>query len=146
MDWLIRWALGVLTLLSTTPSEPAYWRVVVERLDAVRAAAFESNNADMLRGVYGADSPLLPADQSVQDEYARRRLEIDGMRMRISQIKVLGHAPGRAQLAIVDQLGPTRVRTSGGPWRTLPADRPTRHVVRLRLEESGWRIISVQTQ
>ncbi len=146
MDWLIRWALGVLTLLSTSPSQPDYWLAVVERLDAVRAAAFESNNVDMLRSVYGANSPLLHADQLVRSDYARRGLEIDGMRMRISRIKVLEHAPGHARLAVLDQLGPTRVRTAGGPWRTLPTDQPTRHVMRLRLEESGWRIISVQTQ
>lgn len=146
MDWLIVWAIVMLTGAAATPDDSDHWRVVLAHLDEARAGAFTDADVSGLDAVYPAGSELQQQDRDLLGSYRERGLTLDGMHMRVRSLEVLDRTATSARLSVVDQLGPTRVRTADGHWRELPSDRPTRRIVTLELTAAGWRITSAQTQ
>ena len=130
-------------------SEPAYapdearWASVLRTLDAARARAFVRSDPSLLDHVYAPGSAVRRADAGLIKTYARRGLHLDAVPMRVRVVGVADRTDRRVRLRVVDRLGRVRVRKDAGPWRTLPDDRPSEHLISLRRVDAGWRIIAI---
>jgi len=117
--------------------------LVLGGLDAARAQAFVSGDAQRLREVY-VDARAASADVEVLQSYEERGLRLDGMLLVRKSCRVLDRSERRVTLDVVDRLGPTTVWTANGHHRDLPRDHPTRRVVVLAQTGVGWRIAAVR--
>jgi hypothetical protein len=117
--------------------------LVLGGLDAARAQAFVSGDAQRLREVY-VDAHAAGADIEMLHSYDERGLRLDGMLLVRESCRVVGRSERRLTLDVVDRLGPTTVRTADGHRRDLPRDRPTRRTVMLTMTADGWRVATVR--
>lgn len=142
MDW---WAILVAVTLSQALAGPAdsRWPAVLEGFDAIRSQAFEESRSELLESVYTEDSVLLRRDKALLDSYVQRGVEIDRMRLKLIEARVVTATSRRAVLSVVDQLAEARIRLSDGTVRELPRDQPTRRIIELSLTPQGWRISAV---
>lgn len=135
MEWL---TIVLVLAVSRTGALPP--GDVLGALDTARSVAFEKGRPELLDHVYLPDSALLRDDRALIDSYERRGVDIERMRMRLLDAKVVESGPDRVRLDVTDRLGESRVRLRDGTVRELPRDQPTRRVVELTLTEDGWRI------
>ncbi|UPK73446.1 hypothetical protein MU582_13475 [Nocardioidaceae bacterium SCSIO 66511] len=143
--------LTLVLLVGCAPasSEPAHapddarWASVLRTLDAARARAFVRGDPSLLDRVYAPGSAVRRADADLIEKYARRGLHLDAVPMRVRDVEVAARTDGRVRLRVVDRLGRVRVREDAGPWRTLPDDRPSEHLIALRRVDAGWRITAI---
>lgn len=117
--------------------------LVLGGLDAARAQAFVSGDAQRLREVY-VDEDAADTDMKVLDSYGERGLRLDGMLLVRESCQVVGRSGRRLTLDVVDRLGPTTAQAADGHRRDLPRDRPTRRTVVLIETEHGWRVAAVR--
>ncbi len=117
--------------------------LVLDALDERRAHALEHDDPDALARVYPPGSPLLAADRAVLDAYRERGLRLRGGGVERLACRTTREHAGRYEVDVVDRLAETTVETPDGR-RTLPRDRPTRHVVTLAWTPDGWRVERVR--
>jgi hypothetical protein len=118
--------------------------LVLGGLDAVRAEAFVTADADRLRDVY-VDGRAARADADVLRSYRERGLRLGGMVLVRESCRVAERSRNRVTLDVVDHLGPTWVFTADGRRRDLPRDRPTRRTVALERVGDVWRVAAVES-
>ncbi|HJR39290.1 MAG TPA: hypothetical protein VJ819_12995 [Nocardioidaceae bacterium] len=116
---------------------------VLHDWDRARARAYAAGDADGLRALYTPGSSAGTADVAILASYTRRGLRVEGMRMQLLALEVLGHRPGRWRLRVTDRLhGAVAVDASGVRLR-LPRDQASIRVISLRRTRGGWRVAAV---
>lgn len=138
---------------SLSPSVPASydeyvassrWGDVLERLDRRRERAWHLGDVHLLQGVFTSGSPAFSRDATMLRGYLRRGLRVDRVSLQLHSVLVVDVGRGLARLDVVDQLGPAVARDGVGHRVALPADQPTRQLLRLRRTAQGWRISGVR--
>ena len=119
--------------------------LVLGGLDATRTQAFVSGDRHRLSDVY-VDEHAAGADAAVLDAYRERGLRLEGMWLVRESCRVTDRSRHRVTLDVVDRLGPTSVRMTGGQHRDLPRDRPTRRTVALERVGDVWRVAAARAQ
>jgi hypothetical protein len=119
------------------------WSAILARLDQRRERAYAASDATRLREVYVRRSPVLRHDLSMLRAYRDRGVRLDGVRLRVLDVRLVDRAGPYARLRIVDRLDRATAYTSQGTVR-LPRDRATARVVVLRAGAGGWRIAAVR--
>ncbi|HLR83450.1 MAG TPA: hypothetical protein VK059_00795 [Nocardioidaceae bacterium] len=119
------------------------WASVLQRLDDRRERAYVRGDPSLLDRVYVRGSAVRRADTRLLRAYVRRGLHVEAVPMRLRDIEVVSRRDRRVRLRVVDRLGVVRVRHAGGPWRALPADQPTEHVITLYRAGDDWRIARI---
>jgi hypothetical protein len=137
MDWI--WVVLV-AIRALSPAPDDEWATTLTGLDRVRAEAFATAAPDRLAEVYVTGSRGEREDAATIASYARRGGRVAGAELRIVSCRVVRSTADRAQLEIVDRLGPARVVWDDGTSTALPRDRPSRRLVTLQRTAEGWRI------
>jgi eukaryotic-like serine/threonine-protein kinase len=123
---------------------PVSWRDVVERLEKLRAAAFDTADAAVLRSVYLPASAALRADAAHLAELSARGLHARGLAPSVEAVTVRARSATEVLLVVVDALGGYELVDSAGRVVATVAPRSSRRVVlRLRPLAGGWRIAEV---
>lgn len=120
------------------------WGDVLERLDRRRERAWRLGDVHLLQGVFTSGSPAFSRDATMLRGYLRRGLRVDRVSLQLHSVLVVDVGHGLARLDVVDQLGPAVARDGVGHRVALPADQPTRQLLRLRRTAQGWRISGVR--
>lgn len=115
---------------------------VLHAWDDRRAAAWSAGDVAALRDLYTPGSAAGRADAAMLRAWTRRDLLVSGLRMQLLVVVVRDRAPSRLVLDVTDRLV-GGVTEPGG--LALPRDRPSRHVVTLRVVAGEWRVSSVST-
>jgi hypothetical protein len=124
---------------SAEPSSPADWLTVLDRLDAVRARAYEQGDLVLLRQVY-APGPNLTADTSQLGRLTATGDTVSGVRHRLRVTSVTAAETGRARLRVIQAL-PASVRLHAGePVATVPGTADTITLIDLVRTPDGWRL------
>ncbi|GAB3195225.1 hypothetical protein GCM10027062_01700 [Nocardioides hungaricus] len=113
---------------------------VLDRWDEQRAAAWATGDVAALRALYTPGSSAGRRDAAMLREWSARGLRVDGLRMQLIDVDVRRRTPDRLVLAVTDRLA-GGVAEPGG--LALPWDRPSRHVVTLRVVAGEWRVSAV---
>jgi hypothetical protein len=125
------------------PDRAPDWPAILARLDQRRERAYAASDATRLREVYVRRSPVLRHDLSMLRAYRDRGVRLDGVRLRVLDVRLVDRAGPYVRLRIVDRLDRATAYTSQGTVR-LPRDRATARVVVLRAGAGGWRIAAVR--
>ncbi len=120
------------------------WGDVLERLDRRRERAWRVGDVHLLQGVFTSGSPAFNRDATMLRSYLRRGLRVDRVSLRLHTVVVVDVGHRCAQLNVIDQLGAAVARDGMGHRVALPADQPTRQLLRLRRTAQGWRISGVR--
>lgn len=107
---------------------------VLRAWDEHRSEAWASGDVAGLRSLYTAGAAAGRADAAMLRAWEERGLRVTGMEMQLLSVQVRRRTADRLVLDVVDRL-------VGGAH--LPADRPTRHVVTLRVVAGEWRVAGV---
>jgi hypothetical protein len=114
---------------------------VLRGWDEARAAAYASGSVRALRELYVGAAGA--GDVRLLRSYLRRGYRVEGMRMQLLAVEVLGHGPGTWRLRVTDRLA-GGVAVGNGERLTLPRDRASTRTVRLVRDGSGrWQVASV---
>jgi hypothetical protein len=117
---------------------------VLAHWDRRRAHAYATGDVAALRALYVRGSAAGTADVAMLRSYTRRGLRVEGMRMQLLGVQVLGRGRQRWRLRVTDRLhGAVAVGT--GHRLPLPRDRASTRVVTLRLGGGSWKVVSVVT-
>jgi hypothetical protein len=141
MDWL--WVL-IAAVRAVSPAPEDEWATRLSQLDGVRAEAFATKDPSALDGVYVRGSQALRADVATIADYRNRGGRVVGADLRVISCRVLAASSSRAQLEVVDRLGPARIVWADGATMELPRDEPSRRVITLVRTTEGWRIAGAQ--
>jgi len=115
---------------------------VLHRWDLARSRAYAAGDVADLRSLYAAGSAAGTTDVRLLRSYRERGLRVEGLRMQVLAVDVLGHGPGRWRLRVTDRL--TGAAAVGKRVRVpLPRDEASTQVVTLRLIDGSWRVSSV---
>jgi eukaryotic-like serine/threonine-protein kinase len=121
------------------------WGPVLEQLYAARARAFAAADEAALAGVYAPAAPGGAADARLVRALAAAGRTAEGVRHRVTAVDVVHADADRAELRVVDSLGPYDVRDAAG---TVVARRAGRAAavqrVRLQRTDDGWRLLDVR--
>jgi hypothetical protein len=121
------------------------WTPVLEELYAARARAFAAADETALAGVYAPAAPGGAADARLVRALAAAGRTAEGVRHQVTAVDVLAAETDRAELRVVDILGPYDVRDDAG---AVVARRPGRgeaaHRVQLARTADGWRLVEVR--
>ena len=129
---------------SAGAQEPADWAAVLDGLNAVRAQAFASGDADVLRRVYVPGSDGLVADLRLLGQLSASGRTAAGVRHVLGEVEVLTAGADRTRLRMVDTLPAYDVRDAEGAVVARAAGRGERsQVVELALTPGGWRLVSL---
>lgn len=110
--------------------------------DAARARAWGSGDAEALRALYTASSPVAGADVAMLRQWQRRDLRVTGMRTQVLRVSVRASAADRMVLEVTDRLaGAVAVRD--GTRVPLPRDRVSTRLVALVHTHGRWRVAAV---
>jgi hypothetical protein len=122
----------------------AFWRTVIERLDADRSAAFAHGDAGALTRVYVAGSEPARADAHRIADLARVGTRATGVRHVVVSVRVESVTRARARVLLTDRMPAYRVVDTRGAVRSRVGPRGSR-TVRLDLVPvpGGWRIAAV---
>ena len=122
------------------------WRTVLDGLDAARAEAFSSGDAEQLRAVWGPGSASLRADTAALTRLTEQGHRAAGLRHRVESVEV-ERGDARAQsvvLRVVDVLEEHEVRDgSGAVVQRTAARSAASWRVDLVMTPDGWRLSSV---
>jgi hypothetical protein len=155
MTWRLRWrgrttAAAVLLVAATATAsgataepgaaEPEGLRVL-HAWDASRAAAWTAGDATRLRRLYVPGSSAGAADLRALRAYAARDVRVTNLQTQVFSARLLRRTPTRIRIEVVDRV----VGAVSTPARclALPAERPARRVVDLRLLAGRWRVAAV---
>jgi len=136
---------------SVSPDEPRtrtrgqarHWARVLDRLDRLRSRAFERLRPSMLRRVYRCGSAVLRHERAVLDDYRDRGVRLLGVRLRLTDVRLLSASASKVTVRVVERLGSTSAVV--GPRRVqLPVDAPTSRLLHLVRSAGGWRIAAAR--
>ena len=136
---MIDWLLVLVSVLG--PADPGC--LVLDALDEHRARALEHDDPAALARVYPDGSGLRSADERPLAAYRARGLRLHGARVEQLECRTTDERPGVYVVDVVDRVAGASARGPDGT-RTLPRDRPTRHVVELHHQDDGWRVVTVR--
>ncbi|HYF72663.1 MAG TPA: hypothetical protein VD864_07565 [Nocardioides sp.] len=126
----------VAAILALGPAPPD-GAEVLHAWDDRRSAAWAAGDVAALRSLYTPGSAAGRADVAMLRAWGARGLRVEGLRMQLLAVETRRRTPDRLVLAVTDRL-------AGGvamPGRLpLPRDRPSRHVLTLRLAAGEWRV------
>lgn len=141
MDWL--WVL-IAAVRAVSPAPEDQWATRLTQLDEVRAEAYATTDAGLLRRVYVRGSRALAADAATIADYRARGGRVVGADLRVISCRVLAASSSRARLDVIDQLGPARIVWADGSATALPRDEPSRRVITLVRTTEGWRVAGAE--
>lgn len=122
----------------------ARWAAVLRQLDARRDRAWRTGRPGRLGQVFLSRTAPWYADRAALRGYLARGYTVTGTRMRFWDVEVLSRTAYTVMLRVADRLSQVSVRGRDGALSRLPHDRPTRHVLTLRLAPDGWRISAIR--
>ena len=136
---------------SVSPDEPRtrtrgqarHWARVLDRLDRLRSRAFERLRPSMLRRVYRCGSAVLRHERAVLDDYRDRGVRLLGVRLRLTDVRLLSASVSKVTVRVVERLGSTWA-VFGSRRVLLPVDAPTSRVLHLVRSGGGWRIAAAR--
>ena len=114
---------------------------VLHAWDEQRADAWAAGDAPALRALYTPGSETGGRDVTMLRAWTSRGLRVDGLRVQLLDVAVRRRTPDRLVLALTARLAGGVAEPLGLP---LPRDRPSRHVVVLRLVDGAWRVSAVR--
>jgi hypothetical protein len=125
------------------------WRMVLTQLASARAAAFAApDGASPARAALATvdvpGSPAHAADVATLADLRRRGLHASGLRLTVLQASVRERSSSAVILLVRDQLAAYQLLNAEGlVVRRQPARSGADHVVELRKQADGWRIVRV---
>lgn len=114
---------------------------VLHGWDEQRADAWAAADVPALRALYAPGSVAGRRDVAMLRAWSARGLRVDGLRTQLLDVDVRRRTPDRLVLAVTDRLAGGVAEPAG---LALPRDRPSRHVVVLRVVEGEWRVSAVR--
>ncbi|MGI8534924.1 MAG: protein kinase domain-containing protein [Mycobacteriales bacterium] len=136
------------TGVASTAAAPD-WALILDGLDAARAAAFATADQRALSAVWAPGSPGLAADTAAVQDLAADGHTAHGLRHSVQAIEVLAFddmatTGGVARLKVADVLAEHEIRDAAGSVVRRGAARgETEWLVELVQTPSGWRLVSV---
>ncbi len=118
---------------------------MLARLDASRERAWRKGSTALLEQVYAVGAPELRLDRAHLRAYLARGLRVEGVSLTFRRLRVVERGDNHVRLRVVDRLGPLEATTTDGRVRSLPADRPTEHLIDLTRERGEWRVARIVT-
>ena len=130
------------------PSPPAAaepdWPVLLDQLDAGRAAAFAAGDVAGLARVWAPGSAGLTGDTVLLEELVAKGRTASGLRHEVRALEVLDSRADAARLRVVDVLAAYEVRDAAGAVVSRAAERgEAAYSVELVRTTSGWRLVQV---
>lgn len=121
------------------------WRVVLDQLDAARAAAFASADPTRLLAVYAPTSPLLAADRTALERLRAAGRRARGVRHAAQVVSASSYDETSVVLRVVDVLAAYDVVDGDGHLleRTVARGAAT-FVVTLVRADAGWRLLGLR--
>lgn len=126
----------ILALALTSP--PAE---VLHAWDERRASAWAAGDATALRALYTPGSSAGRRDVAMLRAWSARGLRVDGLAMQLLSVDLRRRTPDRLVLDVTDRLAGGVAAPIG---LALPRDRPTRHLVTMRVVAGEWRVSAVR--
>lgn len=127
----------MLPLILTLAVSPV---AVLHAWDEQRAHAWAAADAPSLRALYAPGSEAGRRDVVMLQAWSARGLRVDGLRTQLLDVDVRRRTPHRLVLAVTDRLVGGLAEPTG---IALPRDRPSRHVVVMRVVDGAWRVSAV---
>ena len=120
------------------------WAVVLDRLDASRAAAFAAGSPSRLDRVYVPGSPAQRRDRAALRRLARAGLRADGLRLDTVALRVLRTSATTVRLQVTDVLAAHRLVDGEGAVVQERAGRgEATWAVALRRVDGRWLVYDV---
>jgi len=125
----------------TPPAEPAErrWVVVLDRLDSVRAQAYERGDAALLARVY-LPGRHLRADTAQLAEFTSAGDTARGVRHRLGPLDVLAVSVDHVRVRVVQSLPPSQRLHAGHVVAVIPGTPATTVLADLVATRAGWRL------
>ena len=127
---------------TATPTDEAGWRAVLEQLYQRRATALVDGTADLLDGVYTADSPLGAEDTAWLEELTVSGADLQSFSPRVlavTGVQVLPDGSG-ATVQLVDEVPGYALRGADGTHQDVAARGGAAVALTLARTPDGWRI------
>ena len=128
----------MLPLILTLAVSPV---AVLHAWDDQRADAWAAADVSALSALYTPGSAAGRRDVAMLRAWTARGLRVHGLRTQLLDVQVRRRTPERLVLAVTDRLAGGVAEPVGLP---LPRDRPSRHVVVLRVVDGEWRVSAVR--
>ena len=120
------------------------WPVLLDDLDAARAAAFAAADAKALAAVWAPGSPGLAADTALVEQLASARQRAQGLRREVRSVEEVSRDGDRAELRVVDVLASYAVLdAAGNEVSRTPARGEAAFLVRVQRVDGAWRLAEV---
>jgi hypothetical protein len=120
-------------------SDDGRWAQAIERLDGIRATAYERGDVAMLARVW-APGPRLRADSAQLRTLVAQGCTATGVRHRFGEVALVSTAAGRVRLRVLQWLPESRRRCNGGATGALPGSPPSVTAMDLVATPDGWRL------
>jgi eukaryotic-like serine/threonine-protein kinase len=132
------------TVVPGETAVPASWKVVVARLDATRARAFDLGRPATLLGVYVPGSAAYLADRRTLQSLASRGLHAAGFAATVKTVTATRSTSTTANLRVVDQLSAYSLVDGSGAVVGHGAARPARaFTMDLARVDGSWRVAAI---
>jgi hypothetical protein len=120
------------------------WAAVLTRLASARAAAFAAPGTVSLADADAPGSPAYTADVATLADLRRRGLHAAGSRLTVLRVSVQARTPDAVTLLVRDRMAAYQLLTADGRVIIKQPARPDAdHLVELRQQPGGWRIVQV---
>ena len=140
---LLALVLGVPTTATAAVPRPRTALVEASRVlhgwDARRLAAWRAADPVALRSLYVRGSPVGRRDVRLLRAYDERGYVVRELRTQVFALRVVGRAPGRLRLQVLDRVAGGVVER-GGVGSPLPSTPPVTRLVDLRVVDGAWRV------
>lgn len=115
---------------------------VLAAWDRERTAAWAAGDVVALRGLYAAGSRTGSRDVAMLSAYAARGLRVRGLEVQLLAWEVRDRSPTQVRLVVTDRVV-GGVVAGAGETRSLPADQPSRRIVRFVRRGEQWLVAEV---
>jgi len=119
------------------------WRVVVNRLESMRARAFDADDAGLLRHIYATGSAALAADEAALRRLDSSRLHAEGFAITTLRVVATAQTATSATLSVTDELSSYVLRGAHGETTRIPARPALTFVMVLTVDDGDWRISDI---
>lgn len=119
------------------------WRTVVDRLEAMRARAFDTSDAGLLRDIYAAGSAALAADEAALRGLDRRQVRAEGFAITTLRVVPMAQTATTATVSVTDELSSYLLRGVHGETTRIPARAARTFVMVLSHDGAEWRISDI---
>jgi serine/threonine protein kinase len=130
---------------TSTPAAPvSHWGAVIERLDALRAKAFDEADPAPLAEVYAPGAGAYATDVATVRSLASRGVRAQGFAATVVSATPAVVTATTATVQVVDQLSGYRLVSATGDVVGQGAPRPpTEFTMQLRNIDGGWRVAAI---